>query len=131
MSDEPKIDDVSPEVLGEWRVDHSVCMACGAPPVQAPELMGFGRKYEHGDVGGVQCYFKRQPATPGEVERACRAASVSCCSAVQYHGSDKRVSERIKRLGSSGIPRSAKEKLVLAFVVLGLVAASILWLSTH
>ena len=42
-----------------------------APPNEAPDLMHLGTGY-----GGsyTQCYFKKQPETPSEIEQACRAA---------------------------------------------------------
>jgi hypothetical protein len=66
-------------------------MACGAPEAEAPELFA--------PLEGENCdtYFVRQPATPDEVERACRAAQVCCLNAVRYGGDDASV---IRRLGN-------------------------------
>ena len=96
--DDVKLDEVSPEVPGDWRVDHLRCVACGAPPAQAPDLLGFGEKIEGATHGAVQCYFRKQPSTPEETARACRAAEVSCCNAVRYHGFDPAIRQRIPDL---------------------------------
>jgi len=67
------------------------CMACGAPEAEAPELFAplQGENYD--------TYFVRQPATPAEVERACRAAEACCVSAVRYGGYDAAI---LRRLGN-------------------------------
>ena len=67
------------------------CMACGAPEHEAPELLAplIGGNYD--------TYFVRQPATPDEVERACRALEVCCAVALRYGGTDPKI---IRRLGN-------------------------------
>ena len=90
------LDSTSPEAAGDWYVDHNECMACGAPPVQAPDLMGFGEQYPGASLGGTQCYFRRQPTSPSEIERACVAAETSCCGAVRYRGQDAKIHLRLK-----------------------------------
>ena|SRR5881394_4171339 len=67
------------------------CMACGAPEDEAPELLAAL------DDDNYETYFVRQPTTPEEVERACRAAEVCCVSAVRYGGADPAI---IQRLGN-------------------------------
>ena len=121
MSDATDAADSPPEALGDWRVDRNVCMGCNAPPAQAPDLMAFSERRN-------QCYFKRQPTTPGETERACRAAWASCCNAVQYHGTDAAIQDRIQKLERSGFPRSRKEGLLIALVGLLALTTVALWL---
>jgi hypothetical protein len=67
------------------------CMACGAPEVEAPELLAplEGDNYD--------TYFVRQPSTAAEVEQACRALEVCCVSALRYGGRDPSI---IRRLGN-------------------------------
>ena len=67
------------------------CMACDAPEHQAPDLLEplIGCNYD--------TYFIRQPSTPDEVERACRALEVCCVAALRYGGSDPDI---IRRLGN-------------------------------
>ena len=67
------------------------CLACDAPEHEAPDLLA--------PLTGDNCdtYFVRQPATPDEVERACRALEVCCVAALRYGGSDSNI---IRRLGN-------------------------------
>ena len=67
------------------------CMWCGAPEQEAPDLLA--------SLDGVNTdtYFVRQPATPEEVECACRAAEVCCAGAIRYGGADPAI---IRRLGN-------------------------------
>ena len=67
------------------------CMACGAPELQAPELLA--------PLGGDNhyTYFVRQPETPEEVERACRALESCCVRELRYGGSDPAI---LRRLGN-------------------------------
>jgi len=78
-------------VAEDFYVETQECMVCGAPPVAAPNLMGFdenGTEYLH-------CYFKRQPNNAFEVEEAIAAINASCCGAVQYRGNDRSVIVKI------------------------------------
>ena len=67
------------------------CLACDAPEYEAPDLLAplSGDNYD--------TYFVRQPATPDEVERACRALEVCCVAALRYGGADPSI---IRRLGN-------------------------------
>ena len=78
-------------VEGPFFVENGYCMTCMAPEHEAPDLMGFDQEANH-------CYFKKQPATAEELERATRAVWASCCGAVQYSGSDPNVNRRIAQL---------------------------------
>jgi hypothetical protein len=44
------------------------------------------------------CYFKMQPRTPEEIERAIMACVVSCMDTVRYAGHDPEILERFRRL---------------------------------
>ena len=78
-------------IPGPFYVANGECLICMAPEHEAPDLMGFDEEANH-------CYFKKQPSTPEEFERAARAVWVSCCEAVQYSGDDQRVLQRIAEL---------------------------------
>ena len=67
------------------------CLACDAPEHEAPDLLAplIGNNSD--------TYFVRQPSTPDEVERACRALEVCCVAALRYGGSDPNI---IRRLGN-------------------------------
>ena len=67
------------------------CLACDAPEHEAPDLLA--------PLTGnnADTYFVRQPTTPDEVERACRALEVCCVAALRYGGTDPNI---IRRLGN-------------------------------
>lgn len=67
------------------------CLACDAPEYEAPDLLA-PLTYNNSDT-----YFVRQPVTPDEVERACRALDSCCVAALRYGGSDPNI---IRRLGN-------------------------------
>ena len=67
------------------------CTACGAPEDEAPDLLA------PLSDDNYDTYFVKQPRTPAEVERACRAAEVCCTSALRYGGTDPAI---IRRLGN-------------------------------
>lgn len=67
------------------------CLACAAPEAEAPELLA-----ELTD-DNYETYFVRQPETPEEVERACRALEACCVAALRYGGQDPTI---IRRLGN-------------------------------
>jgi hypothetical protein len=80
--------------VGDFYVADGMCIACTAPEHEAPDLMA----HDPSAHAGYHCYFKRQPKTPEELERAIRAVAVGCCGAVRYGGRDPEV---IRRLTSS------------------------------
>lgn len=79
---------------GDFYVLDGMCMACAAPEHEAPELMA------HDPDGLGHCYFKRQPATSQELQRATRAVSVGCCDAVRYGGTDPAVLAQLAAAGA-------------------------------
>lgn len=93
---------------GDFYVDSETCLSCDAPRSEAPDLM---------DDGENGCFFKRQPVTPDEVERACLAVCVSCVEGVRYRGSDGAILRRLYDLGafsSCDVPRSPVENKVVS-----------------
>ncbi|MFL5242712.1 MAG: hypothetical protein ACJ8FY_11445 [Gemmataceae bacterium] len=68
-------------------------MACTAPEHEAPDLMAHDVKAH----AGYHCYFKRQPATAEELQRAVMAVAIGCCGAVRYAGTDLSVRAAIGR----------------------------------
>lgn len=77
-------------VPGPFFTEKDCCIACRAPEAEAPDLMAF-------DEDAGSCYFRRQPVTPEEVERAINAVAVSCCDGVQYDGDDPAILVRLHR----------------------------------
>jgi hypothetical protein len=77
--------------VGDFYVADGMCIACTAPEHEAPELMA----HDPAADGGYHCYFKQQPKTPEELERAIRAVEVGCCGAVRYGGRDPQIIRRL------------------------------------
>jgi hypothetical protein len=75
-----------------------MCLICCVPEAEAPDLIGF---YEDpsGGHGNSHCYFKKQPETPEELERAVDAMSVACCGAYRYGGNDPDILRRLRQRG--------------------------------
>jgi hypothetical protein len=90
-------------VEGPFFVVNGECIACMAPEHAAPDLMAFDQEASH-------CYFKKQPVTPDEFERAARAVWVSCCGAVRYAGDDPAVHRRIAELHEENIKRMRQQQ---------------------
>ena len=80
---------------GPFYVERHCCVSCLAPEAEAPDLMSF-------DQAEGSCYFRRQPSTPEELERAIRAVCVSCVGAVRYGGRDPEVLRRLEDEGRIG-----------------------------
>ena len=83
---------------GPFWVENGMCISCRAPEHEAPDLIASDDETGH-------CYFKKQPATPEETERAVRAVRASCCDAVQYCGDDPLVLQRLRELRVDGFIR--------------------------
>jgi len=81
---------------GDFYVEDGVCTSCGAPQAEAPDLIDHSKlKYGH-------CYFKKQPETNGEIERAINAIAVSCISGLRYGGTDEKILKRLYEIGEGG-----------------------------
>lgn len=90
-------------VEGPFFVLNGECMACMAPKHEAPDLIAFDKEARH-------CYFKKQPSTPEEFERAARAVWASCCGAVRYCGDDPSIYRRIEQLQKEQIEKARHQK---------------------
>jgi hypothetical protein len=84
---------------GDFYVADGMCIACRAPEHEAPDLMA----HDPSAHAGYHCYFKRQPTTPEELERAIRAVAVGCCGAVRYGGRDPQVIRRLNGVLFRGV----------------------------
>lgn len=78
---------------GPFYVEDRCCTGCEAPLLEAPDLVAY-------DEAGATCYFRFQPETPEEIERAIRACRASCVRAVRYSGDDPEIFRRFRELGS-------------------------------
>lgn len=82
-------------VNGDFYVENQVCIACGAPEAEAPDLI------EHSKLERGHCYFKKQPQTQDEIDRAINAIAVSCISGLRYGGKDEQILKRLYEMGES------------------------------
>ncbi|MFN3403648.1 MAG: ferredoxin [Cytophagaceae bacterium] len=80
---------------GDFYVQNQVCISCGAPEAEAPDLIEHS-KHEYG-----HCYFKKQPKTEDEIERAINAIAVSCISGLRYGGKDEKILKRLYEIGEA------------------------------
>ncbi|RYF19047.1 MAG: ferredoxin [Flavobacteriales bacterium] len=78
---------------GDFYVENQVCIACGAPEGEAPDLI------DHSKSEFGHCYFKKQPETPKELDRAISAMQVSCIAGIRYGGTDERILKKLYELG--------------------------------
>ena len=83
---------------GEFYVEEDLCITCRAPESVAPELIGF-QEDPSGTNRERHCYFKKQPKTAEELDRAIKAVQVSCCGAYHYAGTDPAVKEKLRVAG--------------------------------
>jgi hypothetical protein len=74
---------------GDFYVVNNECIACGAPHVVAPDLIGWAKTDEH------HCIWKKQPETPEELEQAFAAFDASEVGCYRYAGTDPVVIARI------------------------------------
>jgi hypothetical protein len=96
LSDVPSYDiDNAP---GPFYVQCDECIICGAPESVAPDLIGF-YKDPSGTNARSHCYFKKQPETPAEFDRAVKAVSANCCGSYHYAGADSAVKQELRRAG--------------------------------
>lgn len=78
---------------GDFYVQAGCCMRCCLPHGEAGELMN------DPSVEFEECYFRRQPETPDEVENVIRAIWVSEVACLRYGGVDQTIIRRIHELG--------------------------------
>src|SRR5947209_7281112 len=81
---------VAENVPGDFYVEGGLCLHCCIVHEYAPGLMNdLNEPYE-------ECYFRRQPQTPGEVEQAIAAIEVSEIGALRYGGNDPEIISRLR-----------------------------------
>jgi hypothetical protein len=78
-------------VPGDFYVDRSCCLMCGATSAEAPDLIGTDE--------GSRCFVKRQPTSPDEIYRMLRAIWVAEVEGVRYAGADEGMLRRIAEAG--------------------------------
>jgi hypothetical protein len=74
---------------GDFYVEKGQCLACGVPHVVAPDLIGWtNEKYPH-------CFWKKQPETSAEVERAIKVLDAQELGCHRYAGTDPAILDRL------------------------------------
>jgi hypothetical protein len=81
---------------GDFYVEDGCCITCEAPYHEAPDLIAHDEEAEY-----PHCYFKRQPETPDEVERAISACVLSCTCAVRYAGNNPKILKKFMECDSA------------------------------
>lgn len=81
-------------VEGDFYVEDEMCICCGAPEMEAPELMSMDYAEE-----GLHCYFKKQPTNQEQVQQAINAITASCCAALRYSGNNPIILNKLVQLG--------------------------------
>ena len=82
-------------VPGDFYVKENCCTMCDVPFVEAPGLFGVVTD----DEGYEQCYVKRQPATPQELDQMIRTVGAAEFRCIRYRGQDRAVQQRLVRFG--------------------------------
>src|SRR5580700_12231896 len=74
---------------GDFYVEKGQCLACGVPHVVAPDLVGWtDEKVQHS-------FWKKQPETPAELERAIAVMEAQELECHRYAGTDPAILNRI------------------------------------
>jgi hypothetical protein len=81
---------------GPFYVQSEECITCRAPESVAPDLIGF-YKDPSGTGRRSHCYFKKQPETAGEIDRAVKAVQSNCCGSYRYAGSGSEIKKKLKK----------------------------------
>ena len=88
---------------GDFYTEPENCLFCASPHEAAPELIGW-----HEEGGHEHCLFKKQPATPQELEDAMKAMHASCIDNLRYRGRDPKI---LRLLEDRGLCRQCDHPL--------------------
>ena len=94
MSTSRRLQCVPENAPGDFYVQAGLCLQCCLPHEEAPELMNDCKQLFR------ECYFRRQPQTPEEVERAIQAIWISEMRALCYGGTDQTIIRRLHELSA-------------------------------
>jgi hypothetical protein len=78
---------------GDFYVEADTCLQCCLPHAEAPQLMNDCKEEFR------ECYFRRQPQTAEEVEKAIQAITVSELHCLRYGGGDQTIIRRLHEFG--------------------------------
>src|SRR5258708_10738761 len=89
MACAPKFTPHPKSAPGDLSVVKGECLACGVPHVVAPDLVGWtGEKIPH-------CFWKKQPETQAELERAIAVLEAQELECHRYAGTDPAILNRV------------------------------------
>src|SRR3954466_5871468 len=88
MACAPKFTPHPKSAPGDFYVVKGECLACGVPHVVAPDLVGWT------DEELSHCFWKKQPETPSELERAIAVVQAKEVVCPPYAGSDPAIPSR-------------------------------------
>jgi hypothetical protein len=74
---------------GDFYVEKGQCLACGVPHVVAPDLVGWT------DEKAQHCFWKKQPESPAELERAIAILEAQELECHRYAGTDPAILNRV------------------------------------
>lgn len=78
---------------GDFYVEAGLCTRCCLPHTEVPELLNDPEQpFE-------ECFFRRQPQTPEEIDRAINAISMSEVCALRYGGTDPNIIAKLRTRG--------------------------------
>jgi hypothetical protein len=86
---------------GPFYTVKGLCLACGLPESEARDLLA------ELNSSNWDTYFTKQPSTPEEIERACKAMEACCVRALRYGGDDPAIIDRLKKTCSDCCDRKA------------------------
>lgn|GEM_PF-5718771 len=89
MSRVPKFTPHPKSAPGDFYVENAQCLACGVPHVVAPDLVGWT------DEKKSHCFWKKQPETPAELERAIAVLEAQELECHRYAGTDPAILSRV------------------------------------
>lgn len=78
---------------GPFYVLYDCCTACGVPEAMAPDHFAYD--------AGRNCFVKRQPESPDELEKMLRVIRRQELGCIRYRGTDKQVLRRLAEAGES------------------------------
>ena len=88
---------------GDFYVEEDCCLACGVPEAIAPDLVA------HLEEPYWHCYWKKQPETPEELDKAIKILKAQELDCHRYGGSDQSILKRLPRqccdVASPPLPR--------------------------
>jgi len=91
---------------GDFYVEKHCCTSCGVPQAVAPDLVGWV------DEGASHCYWKKQPTTADEMQRAFAIFDGQELGCHRYAGRDPDIQARVGS-GQCDYPvRQAEQALV-------------------